>query len=143
MKKINRRAGFNYELLDKLEVGVVLTGAEAKAVRNNHIDLTRSFARLMSGELFLVNASIPLDNMPNYQATRSRKLLLHKRELKSLIGKMGQLGLTLVPTKVYTKGRRVKLEIALARSRRLYQKKQVRKLRDIKRDIERELRVKE
>ena len=142
MNKYNRRAGFNYELLEKLEVGVVLSGAEAKAVRNNHIDLSRAFARLIGGELYLVNANIPL-NLPNYQATRSRKLLLHKSELRSLVGKMSQLGLTLVPVKVYTKHRRVKLEIALARSKRQYQKKQVRKLRDIKRDIDRELRIKE
>jgi SsrA-binding protein len=140
MKKINRRAAFNYELMDSLEAGVVLSGAEARAVRSGHADITRAFVKNLGGELYLVNANIPVAGMKDYNATRTRKLLLHRAEIVSLTTKMHQDKLTLVPTKVYTKGRRVKLEVALARSKREYQKKESLKKKDVTRDIERELR---
>lgn len=126
--------------MDSLEAGVVLSGAEAKAVRSGHADITRAFVKNLGGELYLVNANIPVAGMKDYNATRTRKLLLHKSEITRLTTKMHQDKLTIVPTKVYTKGRRVKLEVALARSKREYQKKESLKKQDITRDIERELR---
>lgn len=144
MKIINRKAGFDYQILEKFECGIVLSGAEAKAIHTNHADLSRSTARIMGGEAYLINASIQPKNPPNnYQPTRSRKLLLHKAELVSLGTKIKQFKLTLVPLSLYTKGRLVKAELALAKPKRKFEKKQTLKDRDIQRDLERELRPKD
>lgn len=137
MKIFNKRATFDYELLEKLEVGVVLTGAEVKAAIDNRVDLSRSFAKIIGGEMYLVNASFSGTNITD--STRSRKLLLHKREILALATKLAQKKLTLVPVVLYTSHGRVKLEIALARSKREFQKRESIKKRDITRDIEREL----
>lgn len=137
---INKRAGFDNEFIERFEAGIVLKGAEAKAIRMGHADLSRSFARLVQGELFLVNASIPISNLPNYEHTRTRKLLVHKKELDTLEGKIKGQKLTLVPVKLYNKGHLIKVELALARSKRKFEKKEKIKARDIERDIERELR---
>lgn len=140
MKKYNSKARFEYQLLDKFESGIVLTGAEAKAVNSGHVDLSQSFARFIKGELYLINANIYVQNVPGADSKRSRKLLMHKRELESLHGQLSQKKLTIVPLSVYTKGRLVKLELALARSKRKFEKREALKQKDIKRDIERELR---
>lgn len=139
MIALNRRARHDYELLERYEAGIVLNGGEAKAVRTKHINLDSSFAKIIGGEAYLVNANIPVPGKKDYDPTRSRKLLLHKRELYLLLVKTKAKNLTLVPTKVYTKGNLVKVEIALAKSRRKFEKKEIKKARDITRDTEREL----
>ena len=143
MKIINKKAKFNYNLSERFEVGIVLTGAEVKALKTGRADLSNSYAKIVGGEAYLVNANIPAQGVQNYDATRSRKLLLHKNELISLGTKMKQKQLTLVPIRVYTKGRLVKAEIALAKSKRKFEKKESIKKKDIEREIDRELRGKE
>ena len=143
MRIINKKAKFNYNLSERFEVGIVLTGAEVKALKTGRADLSNSYAKIVGGEAYLVNANIPAQGVQNYDATRSRKLLLHKNELISLGTKMKQKQLTLVPIRVYTKGRLVKAEIALAKSKRKFEKKESIKKKDIEREIDRELRGKE
>ena len=140
MKTINKKAGRNYKLLEKFEAGVVLTGAEVKAVKRGKVDLSRSFGKIIDGEIFLVNANIALDDIKDQSATRSRKLLLHKKEITSILTKIKAKKLTLVPTKMYTKKRLIKVEVALAKAKRRHEKREAIKSADIKRDIERELR---
>jgi SsrA-binding protein len=138
MKSFNKRASFEYILFDKFEAGVVLKGAEAKAVCDGRADISRCFAKIIGGELYLVNANIP-SAMTGLDPTRTRKLLVHKSELVSLESKMRQKKLTIVPLAIYTKGRLVKVELALARRKREFEKRESIKRKDIKRDIEREL----
>lgn len=140
MKKINRKAKFNYNLFEKYEAGIVLAGAEVKAIRKGDIDLSNSFAKVMEDEVYLINVNIPVEGKKDYNPTRTRKLLLHKKEILSIKTKIKAKKLTLVPTKVYTKGRRIKAEIALAKSKKKYQKKETKKKKDIEREVERELR---
>jgi SsrA-binding protein len=143
MKVYNRRARFDYYLLERLEVGIVLTGAEVKSVKKNKIKLRESFVRLASEGAFLVNAHIPpykfADNRA-YEPTRSRKLLLHKREILSLAKKIEGKNLTLVPVSCYTKKGKIKLEVALARGKRKWDKRAAVRKRDLDREMARELR---
>src|SRR3989344_3138319 len=136
MRIINKKAKFNYNLSERFEGGIVLTGAEVKALKTGRADLSNSYAKIVGGEAYLVNANIPAQVVQNYDETRSRKLLLHKNELISLGTKMKQKQLTLVPIRVYTKGRLVKAEIALAKSKRKFEKKESIKKKDIEREIE-------
>lgn len=136
---INKKAMFNYNLLEKLEVGISLIGAEAKALRVKGADLSQSFAKVIGGEIYLVNANIPVEGKKDYNSTRSRKLLLHKDQIISIEGKIKAKKLTLMPTKIYNKGRLVKVEIALAKSKRKFEKKEAIKRKDIEREIELEL----
>jgi len=136
MKKINRKSGFKYNLFEKYEAGISLTGAEVKAFRRGSVDLSQSFAKIIGGEAHLVNANFAIDK----DATRTRKLLLHKKEILSINAKIKAKKLTLVPTKIYNKGRRIKVEVALAKSKKEFEKKDLIKRRDIDRDTERELR---
>ena len=140
MKIINKKAKFNYILFEKFEAGVSLTGAEVKAIKTARADLSNSYVKIIRDEAYLVNANIPADGVQNYNPTRSRKLLLHRAELVSLSTKMKQKNLTLVPVKVYTKGRLVKLEIALAKAKRKFEKKESIKKKDIEREIAQQLR---
>ncbi len=139
MKIYNRKARFNYNLFDKYETGISLVGGEVKAVRQGSVDISQSYAKVINGEAFLINANIPVAGKKDYDAQRTRKLLLHKKELVSIESKIKAKKLTLVPVKVYTKGRLIKVEIALAKSKRKYEKKESIKKKDIERDIEREL----
>ncbi len=140
MKTKNKKALFNYKLEPgRVEAGIVLTGGEAKAVRLGKTDLSNAHARIVEGEVYLVNANIPIEGKKSYNSTRSRKLLLHKKEIVSLESKVKQRKLTLVPVSVYTKHRLVKVELALGKSKRKFEKRQTIKKRDIDRDIEREL----
>jgi len=143
MRIINKKANFNYNLYDRVEAGVSLKGAEVKAIKENRADLGNSYVKIVKGEAYIINANIPTEGLVNYDPTQSRKLLLHRTELTSLITKMKQKKLTLIPTKVYTKGRLVKLEIALAKTKRKFEKKESIKRKDLEREIERELRQKE
>lgn len=142
MSIINKRAKFDYKLEeDRYEAGVVLVGAEAKALRNGRGDLSQSVAKIVNREAWLINANIPVPQPPrNYNPTRSRKLLLHQGEITSILTKMKQQKLTLVPVKMYTKGRLVKVELALGKPKRRFEKKETIKRKDIEREIAQSLR---
>jgi len=143
VKVINRKAKYNYEFLEKFEAGIVLTGAEVKSAKKGQIKLDDAFVRIDDkGEVWMVNAHIHpykfADNK-NYQPTRSRKLLLHKKEILSLTKKMEGRNLTLVPISCYTQKRMIKLEIALSKGKKSWQKKEKIKRRDIDREMKRDL----
>ena len=139
----NRKAHFDYEILEKFEAGLVLSGAEVKSIKNGRMNLTGSYVNFHNGELYLINASIapyqPKNQPLDYDPLRSRKLLLKKQEISYLAGKVKQKGLTLVPLKAYNKGRRVKIEIALAKGKKQYDKREAIAKRETAKKIEREL----
>jgi SsrA-binding protein len=138
----NRRARHDYHLTDRLEAGIQLTGTEVKSLREGQLNLQRAFADVRDGEVYLVGAHIPeyaQGNIANHDPDRDRKLLLHKREISSLIGKVRERGLTLIPTRAYFKDGRVKVEIAVARGKELRDKRRDVADRDAKRQIERAL----
>ena len=139
MAIINRKAKYNYQLFERIEAGVSLLGREAKAIRDKRGDLSNAYVKIIGGEAFLLNTNLPADTSGGYNPTRTRKLLLHKSEIVSLQSKIKAKKLTLVPIKMYTKGRLVKVEIALAKSKRKFEKRQAIKRRDIEREIEKEL----
>ena len=140
MAIINKRARYEFSLTEeKVEAGISLSGGEAKAIREGHADLSQSVARIMEGEVYLINANIPVAGAKNYLSTRSRKLLLHKEEIVSISTKAKQQKLTLVPTKMYTKGRLVKLELALGKPKRKFEKRQQMKKKDIEKELAQEL----
>ena len=136
----NRRARFDYELLDRFEAGIVLTGTEVKSLRDGRATLAQAWADVRDGEVWLNGAEISTydhGNMWNHEPTRSRKLLLHRREIDRLYGQLREKGLTLVPTKLYFKDGRVKIELALARGKDVRDKRRNVRDRDAKREIER------
>jgi SsrA-binding protein len=140
---VNRKASFNYDLIETFEAGIALMGSEVKSVRDGRISLKESFAEIKNGEAFLVGAHIsPYEaaNRFNHDPLRERKLLLHRREIKRLLGKIKEKGYTMVPVRVVINDKgRVKLEVALAKGKRLYQKKEAIKARDIEREVRAEL----
>ena len=140
---INKRASFDYDISDKYEAGIVLRGYEVKSVKTGHISLKGSFVTVRGEELFLANANIPLykhaGNIPNYDPTRPRKLLLKRKEIAHLIGKSRTEGLTLVPIRVYTKRGLLKLEFGIGKGRKKVDKREVIKKREAERKIERAL----
>jgi SsrA-binding protein len=140
---VNRAASFNYNLLETFEAGIALQGSEIKSIRDGRISLKESYADVKNGEVFLVSAHIsPYEaaNRFNHDPTRDRKLLLHRREIKRLTGKIREKGLTLVPTKVLINDQgRVKVEIALAKGKKNYQKREALKARDVERELRAEL----
>ncbi len=122
----NRRAFFDYEILDRREAGLVLTGTEIKSVRAGKVDLREAFARPLNGELWLMNAHIATydpANIYNHEPKRSRKLLLHKNEIALLASEVAEKRLTIVPLRMYIKNHVAKVEIALARGKRQYDKR--------------------
>lgn len=139
----NKKAFFNYELLETFEAGISLLGSEVKSIREGRISLKESYAEVKDGEVFLLHCHIsPYEaaNRFNHDPRRERKLLLHSREIKRLAGKIKEKGLTLVPIKVLINAKgKVKVEIALAKGKRTYQKKEVIKERDIQREVRAEL----
>lgn len=139
----NKKAFFNYEILETLEAGIALVGSEVKSVREGRISLKESYAEIKSGEIFLVSCHISpyeASNRFNHDPLRERKLLLHRREIKRLTGKIKERGLTLVPTKVLINDKgKVKVEIALAKGKRAYQKREAIRERDRDRDMQAEL----
>ena len=139
----NRRARHDYHLLDRFEAGVVLTGTEVKSLRGGHATLGQAYADVRDGEVWLVGAHIPEYSQGthgNHEPDRPRKLLLHRGEIESLYGKVRERGLTLVPTKLYFKNGRVKVELALARGKERIDKRRDIARRDADRQIERALR---
>ena len=138
----NRRARHEYHLLDRLEAGIALTGTEVKSLRDGRVSLQRAFADVRDGEIYLVGAHISeyaQGNIANHDPDRDRKLLLHKREIASLIGRVQERGLTVVPTRLYFKDGRVKIELALARGKEAQDKRRDLADRDARRQIERAL----
>ncbi len=138
----NRRAFHEYEILETLEAGMVLVGTEVKSLREGRVNLKDSYAKVDNGEIFLVEAHIsPYShgNIMNHDPLRPRKLLVHKRELRRLAGKVQERGLTLIPLQIYFKGGKAKVELALAKGKRLYDKRAAIKKRDERRDLAREL----
>jgi SsrA-binding protein len=143
MNIINHRATFDYTIQDRIEAGVHLTGPEVKSLRGGHAKLDGSFVRILGSEAYLVNAHIspyPFARIENYDPKRSRKLLLHKKELISLKTKLESANLTLVPLSWYTKGSLVKLEIGLARGKKQYEKREAKKREVHKRELEQDFR---
>ncbi len=137
----NKRASFDYTLSDRYEAGLVLTGSEVKAVKTGHASLKGAFVTVKGSELYLTNALIPryahAHKDTKHDDTRSRKLLLRKREIRSLIGKSRTEGLTLVPIRLYTKKQLVKLEFAVGKGKKTFDKRSDIGKRDAKRRIER------
>ncbi len=145
MKITNRRAFYDFQILEKLEAGIHLTGPEVKSVKAGHLSLEGAFVKIVGSEAYLVNAQIhpyPQARLENYDPRRTRKLLLHKKELVALKTKAQQTNLTLVPLSCYTTSGLIKLEIALARGKRKYEKKEALKRKDLEREVEEELRGK-
>ena len=139
----NRYASYRYDLLDRLECGLVLEGTEVKSLRGGSAQLKDGYASIRDGELWLHNVHIPPygpASRENHDPARPRKLLAHKREIERLIGRINERGLTLVPTRLYFAGPRAKVEIALARGKDRFDKRESIKARDQRRDVERELR---
>lgn len=140
---VNKRAHLDYELTDRFEAGLVLLGAEVKSIKTGHISLKGSFIAIHEGELYLTNADIPqykfAKNLTHYENTRSRKLLVKKSEIKSLLGKIHAQGLTLVPLRVYTKRRLIKLEFAIGKGKKSHDKRSDIAKKEAKRKIERTL----
>ncbi len=138
----NRKAYFDYFIDETLEAGIVLEGAEVKSVKMGQMNLKDSFCFFEDGELILKNCHItPYEKGSHFnsEARRDRKLLLHKREISRLIGKVKQKGFTLVPTKAYFKGNFVKIELGLARGKHTYDKKETLKQKDIEKKVKREI----
>lgn len=142
----NKKALHNYHILEHLEAGVVLSGAEVKSIRSGRLDLGEAHVRILNGEAFLVNANIPKygpEGDKEYDATKSRKLLLHRDQINTLMGKVSGTKNTLVPISMYEKNNRFKVEVGLAKSKKEFDKRKVKKERDHNRRIEQELRGKE
>ncbi|RJQ35951.1 SsrA-binding protein SmpB [Candidatus Parcubacteria bacterium] len=141
---VNRSARFEYETLESTEAGIQLTGGEVKSIRAGHMSLQGAFIIMRGGEAWLVNANVPpyqgINTRGDYDPTRPRKLLLHRRELETLAGASAQKGLTLVPIRVYTRGARIKMEFALARRKKKGDKRAAIREREDKKTIERALR---
>ena len=134
---LNRKASFNYFFLELLEAGIVLKGSEVKSLRDGKGSIADSYALDKSGELFLINFHIPLyrqSSYNNHNPKEDRKLLLKKKEINNLIGRINQEGLTIVPTKLYFLKGKVKVQIAVAKGKKLYDKRQVKKTRDWNRE---------
>ena len=139
----NKRANFDYEISDKYEAVLVLSGQEVKSVKMGHISLKESFVTAKGMELYLTNAHITpykhAGEMKNYEPTQARKLLLKKSEIKHLLGKVKIQGLTLVPIRVYTKKRLLKLEFGVGKGKKKYDKRDAISKRETERNIKREL----
>ncbi len=141
----NKKAYFNYEILEKFEAGISLIGQEVKSIKSGRINLAGSYVVLKDSEVFLIGANIPpyqpKNAPPDYNPERSRKLLLKKSEIKYLIGKVKQKGLTLVPLKIYTKRGKIKLEFGVAKGKKKVDKRELIKKREVEREMKRELKL--
>tara|TARA_B100000424_G_C22821512_1_gene439447 strand:+ start:367 stop:840 length:474 start_codon:yes stop_codon:yes gene_type:complete len=134
---LNRKASFNYFFKEILEAGIALKGSEVKSLREGKGSIADSYAIDKLGEIYLINSHIPLykqSSYNNHNPKEDRKLLLNKKEINKLIGRINQEGLTIVPTKMYFKKGKVKVEIAVAKGKKLYDKRQTKKKREWKRE---------
>ncbi len=139
----NKKGGFDYEIIERYEAGMVLFGQEVKSIKTGHINLSGTFVTIRNGEPFLVGVKVP-PYQPNnagadYNEERQRKLLLNKKEIDYLMGRSKERGFSLIPLKVYEKSGRIKLEFGLAKGKRKYDKKEKIKKRDVEREVNREL----
>lgn len=140
MVATNRKARFEFEILDKIEAGIVLLGTEVKSVREGHISLQESYATTTNGEMWLEGCTIQpyaQGNINNHEPTRPRKLLLHKKEMRKLAQRVAEKGLTLVPLSIYFKGSKLKVELGVARGKKLHDKRDSIKKRDTERNLRR------
>ncbi|HMS34073.1 MAG TPA: SsrA-binding protein SmpB [Ignavibacteria bacterium] len=136
----NRKANFEYEILNRYESGFVITGTEVKSIRDGKINIQESYGRIINDEVWIINSHIneyKYGNINNHEPLRNRKLLLNKREIRKIKQQLQEKGLTLVPLKVYFKGSLVKVEIGIAKGKKLYDKRESIKKRDIERNLSR------
>lgn len=141
----NRKARYEYEIVDSLETGIVLVGTEVKSLRDGKANMTDAYARIKNGELWLINLHISaytMSTVQNHEPDQDRKLLVSKLQLKKLRRQIDEKGVTLVPLKLYFKGHLVKVELALAKGKKKYDKRQSIAERDAKRDQERMNKIK-
>ena len=139
----NRQAGHNYLLMDRFEAGMVLTGTEVKAAKEGKIQLKDAYAAVLGQEAWLLNAHISQyshGNRENHAPVRNRKLLLHRREIDKLTGQTREKGLSLIPTKIYLKGGKIKCEIALAKGKKLHDKREAERARTAEAEARAEMR---
>lgn len=145
MEILNRKARYDYEILDKYEAGIALTGTEIKSIRKGNANLKDSYAVIKNGEAYLLNMFVSEykeGNIFNHEETRTRKLLLHKSEINKINDKISIKGLTLVPLKLYFNRGKAKIELAVARGKHTYDKKETIKQRDIDREMKKSLKGK-
>jgi SsrA-binding protein len=136
----NRRARFEFDLIEKVEAGIALTGTEVKSLRNGKASLEEAYAGISEGECWLYGCDIPeytQANRMNHKPKRPRKLLLHRREIDKLVAKASEKGFTLVPLRIYFKNGLAKVEISVAKGRKLYDKREALKKQDARRDMDR------
>ena len=134
----NRKAFADFDILEKYEAGIMLTGSEVKSVRDGRVNLKDSYALVKGEEVFLFNSHISPYNFAhqaNHEPTRTRKLLLHKREIERLLGKIKERGLTMVPLRLYLKGKHVKVEIALAKGKRIWGKREEKRRKAVDKEV--------
>lgn len=139
----NRRATFNFEIIDRVEAGIVLVGSEVKSIRDNKISLTESFAQFQGDELYLMGAHIaefPQAHQRNHLPVRARKLLLHRRQLDRMHEQVKQAGLTIVPLQLYLKDGRIKVELGVGRGKKSHDKRASIKEREQEREVRRAIR---
>ncbi|MCS7220395.1 MAG: SsrA-binding protein SmpB [Anaerolineae bacterium] len=138
----NRKAYHDYEVVDTLEAGIVLTGTEIKSIREGRVNLRDGFAIIRGGEVWLLNVHIapyPGGNRQNHEPRRERKLLLHRREINRLAGRVQEKGWTLVPLRLYLKDNKAKIELGLVRGKREYDKREAIAKREAEREVQREM----
>ena len=142
MKITNKKAFFDYQVLERIEAGINLIGAEVKAVRLGMADLKGSFVKIIGSEAYLINAKVfpyKYARPEGYDERRTRKLLLHKKEIIALKGRTDGSNLTIVPLSIYTTKNFIKVELGLGKGKKEYQKKEAKKKKDIQRDVEKEV----
>jgi SsrA-binding protein len=131
MRVINRKARFKYQILEEYEAGIILTGEEVKVARLGKMNISQAFAKPVEGEIYLINANIPVSTNP----TQSRKLLLHKKEIGAILAQIKAKKLTLVPLSVYTKHNLVKVKLGLGKAKKQFEKRDLIKKRDLEREM--------
>lgn len=139
----NRRARFEYEWLEQFEAGIVLTGTEIKSIRSGQISIAEAYARIRDGELWLLSMHIPpykQGSFSNVDPNRPRKLLIHKKDIARLSGRVSEKGLTLIPVRLYFTRGKVKISVALAKGKKIYDKRRDEKDRDVQREMARAVR---
>lgn len=139
---VNKKARMLYQLVDTYEAGLALLGTEVKSLRENRVNLKDAYAQVKGSEIYLVNCHIspyPHAYYGNHEPERERKLLLKKQEIKKLLGKVTEQGYTLIPLKIYFKNGKAKVEIALAKGKKIYDRRKDIQARDMKRDLERQM----
>jgi SsrA-binding protein len=139
----NRQAGHNYYLMDRYEAGMVLTGTEVKAAKDSKIQLKDAYAAVLNNEAWLINAHISQyshGNRENHPPVRNRKLLLHRREIERLLTETREKGLSLIPTKIYLKAGRIKVELATAKGKKLHDKREAERARTAEAEARAEMR---